>query len=1245
MSPTSTEPLRLLLVDDEAVGLEAAIRSEFAAEGQPIVLSVTAAAQSVDTMIAGQDLDALLVALDLGRSGSDDRLEQISIAAGSAPVVLISLGITDAVSRARAIRAGAAEVVTVEDVTGAHFAGLVTAAAGHARRVSEPPGAEPPPPPRWLNRIPWIAALALILLGLVAILGWAIGSTALTSVDSSLPSLKLRAAVGFVLVGASLLLLRDPTVARVRAAAAVSGLICTFALVTLVGLILGRDTGLNGLETLVVKNPGQAAPLTAIGFLCLGLTQLTLEVQSPVLRRVHMLAAVGFGSVTLLAAQAWAFGSSLLIGPDGANGMSILGLTGLLLALAGVAAQRPARRPARWLTDDAPGAALIRRLAPWVLFAPLAFGALRLIAQDAGWWDLGFSLALFSTSVILIPTLLILTTASAIDRREAGRRRIADAVEASERRFRAFGTIAPVGIFEMDLDGNNTYVNATWCELTGLSPSEAWGRGWQAAVHPDDLEQVIAADECPEDEEPPGAEIFRAVRPDGTVTWLASRRAHVYDSAGNPTGYVGTITDVTALKHAEHAARESAGHLQALLDHAPMSVSFRDRDGRLRAANRDALTRMGLTPETAVGTSLEDVMDPEGAALVAAQERFVAEARKAISFELRANTLDGGQGDFLVTKYPVFDQHGNVTGTGGLLLDVTERKLAEEQAHEAQTRFQLSFEQAPIGMTITGADGRFVRVNRALCEITGYSEAQLLDMTFQALTHPDDLAKDEEAIGSIVRGEVDSIQIDKRYLRSNGDTTWVSVHVTVLTRGTDGTPELFMAQVQDISEQRTLEMRLQHLANHDSLTGLLNRRGFDEALDRHMAHVLRYGPRGSLVILDIDHFKAVNDTFGHQAGDALVASVADLLRARLRDTDVIARLGGDEFAILLPEADADAATEVAASIVEAVRTGAAVSSGGRRHLVTGSAGVAPLDERVKSAGNAMRNADQAMYDAKETGRDRHQVYSPERHDGPRKQAQLSWVRRIKDALNEDGFQLFTQPILDLHTGDVRQHEVLLRMVDGDGNVILPAAFLPTAERYDLIQDIDRWVTTRSIDTIAEYNAADEDLVLEVNLSGKSIGDKRLLDLVEAQLLKTPIDPGALIFEITETAAVADIPQARAFADRLMALGCRFALDDFGAGFGSLYYLKHLPFDYLKIDGEFVTGCMQGGTDQLVIEALVSIASGLGKETIAECVEDEATKQYLRSLGVDFAQGIHVGSPEPLRRPNGGRAGPALRAVI
>jgi EAL domain-containing protein (putative c-di-GMP-specific phosphodiesterase class I) len=236
---------------------------------------------------------------------------------------------------------------------------------------------------------------------------------------------------------------------------------------------------------------------------------------------------------------------------------------------------------------------------------------------------------------------------------------------------------------------------------------------------------------------------------------------------------------------------------------------------------------------------------------------------------------------------------------------------------------------------------------------------------------------------------------------------------------------------------------------------------------------------------------------------------------------------------------------------------------------------------------------------------------------------------IRDALAEDRFVLHAQPIVDMDSGRIGQYELLLRMVDTDGEVIGPGRFLPVAERFDLIGDLDRWVVRRAIAMLAEATAAGHDITVEVNLSGRSTGDTELLALIEEQLRDSAVDPARLIFEITETTAVSNIPAAQHFSSRLADLGCRFALDDFGAGFGSFYYLKHLPFDYLKIDGEFVRECAQNRTDQLVIEAVVGIARGLGKRTVAEQAGDDATLQLLREMGVDQAQGYFIGGPAPL----------------
>ena len=320
------------------------------------------------------------------------------------------------------------------------------------------------------------------------------------------------------------------------------------------------------------------------------------------------------------------------------------------------------------------------------------------------------------------------------------------------------------------------------------------------------------------------------------------------------------------------------------------------------------------------------------------------------------------------------------------------------------------------------------------------------------------------------------------------------------------------------------------------------------------------------------------------------------------------------------------AVEVADAIVTAIRTNTSLL-GGERKKVTTSLGIAMFTAAGEqlSGESILIEADLAMYDAKEAGRDQHTFYDTSEHRISRTKARLTWSNRIDQALADDRFVLVAQPILDLHTEQVRQHELLIRMLDEHDDLIPPAAFLYIAERFGSIAKIDQWVATHAIDLIEQH----PDLHLEINISGISLGDPTLLHAIDDQLRTSHADPTHLIFEVTETAAVANITHAQTFAQHLRDHGCRFALDDFGAGFGSFYYLKHLPFDYVKIDGEFVKHATSGQIDQLVIEAVVRIAQGLGKETIAEFVTDEQTKRIVRRLGVDYAQGYHIGKPVPL----------------
>ena len=408
---------------------------------------------------------------------------------------------------------------------------------------------------------------------------------------------------------------------------------------------------------------------------------------------------------------------------------------------------------------------------------------------------------------------------------------------------------------------------------------------------------------------------------------------------------------------------------------------------------------------------------------------------------------------------------------------------------------------------------------------------------------------------------------------------------------------------------------------------MFNRRHFEAELAKEAERVARFGAPGAVLVIDLDNFKDINDTFGHKAGDDVLKGVAVLLRQRLRQTDLLTRIGGDEFAVLLPQTEAAQARAVADELVKALGRQRAVLAD-QSIRVTASIGVTVLDGMTEV--EVLAYADLAMYEAKECGRNRVALYQPSQRGKPRGSSRLAEAERIRRALENDRLVLHCQPILDLGTNLICQYELLLRLPDEEtGELLSPGAFLYGAERFGLIQAIDGWVVQKAVALIAEHAVAGRRLVLSVNLSGKSIGDRRLASLIEASISDAGIDPRQLVFELTETAAIANIDEAMAFAGQLHDRGCRFALDDFGAGFGSFYYLKNFPFDYLKIDGEFIRGLAQSPVDQSVVQAIVSIAKGMNKLTIAEFVADEPTLGLLRKLGVDCAQGFQIGRPEPL----------------
>jgi diguanylate cyclase (GGDEF)-like protein/PAS domain S-box-containing protein len=715
----------------------------------------------------------------------------------------------------------------------------------------------------------------------------------------------------------------------------------------------------------------------------------------------------------------------------------------------------------------------------------------------------------------------------------------------------------------------------------------------------------------------------------GLLIWMAARRERYA---------LELVAERMAERdRAEAELRAAEQRHRLLADNSTDMILVFDPTGTVTYVSPASRELMGYEPEELVGRKPREFVHGEDKAEVIGARERVMEQGGAITVTSRIRHREGHYVWIEARVRRVIDpQTGEMREGQAIVRDVGDRIAADaalrvsvEQIAAAEQRFRTAFEAAPIGMALSDLDGCFIQVNDALCAITGYTREELEEMSFAELSHPADAARDEEMMSSLLSGEQSTYWMEKRYVDVVGQVVWVAVHAT-LVRAADGTPQHFLGQIQDVSERVRYEAQLQHMADHDPLTGLLNRRSFERELNQHINRVQRYGAEGAALVLDIDRFKHINDTLGHNVGDELIVKVAQTLRTRLRDSDVLARLGGDEFAVLLPRGGRTEAEAVAESILASVRAQSVLTTAGRRRPITTSVGIALFGESEGlSAEDVLVNADLAMYDAKEAGRDRAATFSSHERGASRMKARITWAERIRDALEEERFTLYAQPIVELRSGAVRQHELLLRMLDEQGEVIPPAAFIAIAERFDLMQEIDRWVVARAIRHMGEQRRLGRELTFEVNISGSSTGDPDLLTIIQRELAENDVNPVNLVLEVTETTAVANIPRAQEFAQRLAELGCRFALDDFGAGFGSFYYLKHLPFDILKIDGEFVRSCTTSQTDQLLVRAAVEIARGMGKETIAEYVGDEATVELLRELGVDYAQGFHVGRPAPL----------------
>lgn len=674
-----------------------------------------------------------------------------------------------------------------------------------------------------------------------------------------------------------------------------------------------------------------------------------------------------------------------------------------------------------------------------------------------------------------------------------------------------------------------------------------------------------------------------------------------------------------------------------LHEFAPDAIITVNRHGKVILFNRAAEVLFGYGREEIIGNDIE-ILIPRALQSIHRSHRLgyvhhPYSRTMGSGIDIRGVRKDGSEVPVdIALGYIEID--GNVEVTA-IIRDVSERQKMEKVLREAERRYQALYESNPTMYLTLGADRTILSINPFGAMELGYEMSELVGRRSDSIVSAQaDIAILDEIFESCLKqpGVVYSGEV--RLVPKGGGAMWVRL----TARGCDddlGNPIVYVV-CQDITSERELSKRIEFQAAHDSLTGLVNRREFE----RRLSHVLNIArsdrTEHALCYLDLDQFKVINDTCGHLAGDELLRQIANLLTSSTRRRDTIGRLGGDEFAVLLEYCNVETATRIADNLRKAISK-YRFTWQDKVFSVGASIGLVAITGQKQTVSDILSVVDSACYVAKEEGRNRIHVSHPDDAEIARWHGEMRWVSTINDALDHDRFELHFQRIISVRGS--RQSgihfELLLRMQDENGQSVPPSHFLPAAERFGLSVRLDRWVVNATIQWLSRFGHQLSDLELVcINLSGRTLGDEEFLRFVEDLLTRKKVAANRICFEITETAAIANLARAMRFINKLKEHGCQFALDDFGTGLSSFAYLRNLQVDYIKIAGPFVRDIATNPVDLAMVRSINDIAQVMGKKTIAEFVESLDVLEKLHDLGVNYAQGYHIGRPQPLRGTTG-----------
>ncbi len=811
---------------------------------------------------------------------------------------------------------------------------------------------------------------------------------------------------------------------------------------------------------------------------------------------------------------------------------------------------------------------------------------------------------------------------------------------------------AQAGTWKWDVGSGQVALSRHLRELLGYDgePRQLGFDAWLAFVHEDERAQfrTLLEDTCRDPLTAPVETELRLLRSDGRSQWFFLRANWHRSIEDGPMQFLGACVGIDSLKTAEEEKerllsqlRQERSRFSDILEQMPSGVVLADvPSGRLTYKNRAAASMMGRD-----FSGVDSYLDYREYLFVDAKGERIASENLPLTRAVRGQEQprtddliyergDGARLHLDVTTASIVDSDGVARVAIAVLHDVSKLKHMELSAAAEKERALVTLAAITDGVVTADPGGLIMTVNPAAERMLGVLEESARGLRFRDLLHIEEPAAAEATFGAIERclGQHQTADgLPHATLVSQQGTRFAvenAVAPVILDSG-----ELIGAVLimHDVTESKRLLRRLGFEASHDALTGLVNRREFELRLQRAIERAQHPGGAcAALLYMDLDQFKVVNDTCGHQAGDELLKRLATTYSEHVRERDTLARIGGDEFALIIEHCGVDEAMAVAQKILDATRSFRYVCKG-RVFQLGVSIGLTPIDAGTISVEEAMRRADHACYIAKDRGRNRIYVHYKGDLDFAQRRSDMHWVTRLTHAFQHDQLQLYYQPILPLDDGvGPRHYEILLRMRNGRNGPIAPGVFLPAAERYDVIVKIDRWVLTRTLEWLASNpDHMDALEMCSINLSRRSLGDpsfhKFAADLIDAS--EVPADK--LCFEITENGAIADMQKTISFIEALSARGCRFSLDDFGTGMTSFSYLKQLPVNYIKIDGSFIQMMSSSQVDFEMVRFTNDISHMMGRKTIAEYVTDPSILESLKAIGVDFAQGYWVGKPRPL----------------